>query len=123
MWSTLRSRGMLEIWSVYHEDRLLASNLYILFGSRVTHLFGGSSGEAESRQLMAPHFLHWTMMAEFSARGFETYDFGGVDPVKWPGLTSFKTRFGATVEAFPGTATLVLRPTWYVFYGIARRLR
>jgi lipid II:glycine glycyltransferase (peptidoglycan interpeptide bridge formation enzyme) len=123
MWNRLTSRGMLEIWSAYYGDRLLASNLYILFGSRVTHLFGASSSKVEDRQFMAPHFLHWHMMADFSLRGFTAYDLGGVDPVKWPGLTSFKTRFGAVVETAPGTAVLVQKPLWYFFYRAARRMQ
>ncbi len=54
LWETLSPFGQVEIWSVYNNSKLIASNLYILFGGRVVHLFGAS--DHQERALMAPHF-------------------------------------------------------------------
>lgn len=117
---TLAPEGAVETWSVYHEDDLLATNLYTLFGGRVTHLYAGSA--SKKRNLQAPHFLHWQMMSEFAKRGIKEYDLGKVDPDKLPGLTTFKERFGGVTKKYPGNYKRVLRPTAYKLYTFAKSL-
>jgi len=116
LWETLLGREMLEIWSVYHDGTLLASNLYVLFGGRATHLFGGSS--EKKRNVMAPHFLHWKMMSTFAERGIKEYDLGKVDAQLLPGLTQFKERFCGVTRTYPGNFRYPLRPLWYRAYTL-----
>lgn len=120
IWQTLVPEGQAEIWSAYFNNHLLTSNLYILFGDRVTYLFGAS--DYQRRSLMAPHFLHWQAIREFKERGFGEYDFWGINKKKWPGVTTFKVRFGGEDVTYPGSYKKVERPLWFSLYKTAKRL-
>lgn len=121
LWQTLGAKGEAEVWSAYQDNKLLVSNFYILFGKRVTYLFGGS--DYQQRSLMAPHLLHWQVMQSFKERGFWEYDLGGIDKIRWPGVTTFKTRFGGKIISYPGTYIKVERENWYQLYRIAKKWR
>lgn len=119
LWETLAPAGMLEIWSAYQGSKLLAANLYILFAGRAAYLYGASS--YENRSLMAPHLLHWRVIQEFQKRGFTRYDFWGLDERRFPGVTAFKKKFGGSVQTYPGSYVMVLRPNWYKLYRLVRQ--
>jgi len=119
LWETLRPYKMIEIWSCFDGADLLATNLYILFNGRSTHLFGGTS--SQKRETMAPHFLHYQMMNMYSQRGFLEYDLGKIDPVGLKNLTSFKERFGGKRKEYPGNFRYILKPLWYRMYSLAKR--
>lgn len=121
LWQVMAPTGGLEIWSAYKDNELLSSNLFILFGSRITYLFGASN--YDKRSLMAPHFLHWQLIQEFKKRGFTEYDFWGIDKDSWPGITLFKKRFGGKKKVYPGSYIKVFRPGWYNAYRIVRTIR
>lgn len=86
-----------------------------------TYLHGGSS--YEQRALMAPHLLHWRIIPACRERGMGTYDFGGVDSVRWPGLTRFKQGFGGIAHEYPSAVDYVFKPFVYRLYRLQRRLR
>ncbi len=86
-----------------------------------TYLHGGSS--YESRALMAPYLLHWRIIQAGRERGIVTYDFGGVDSVRWPGLTRFKQGFGGRAHTFPPSVDIIFRPELYHFYRLQRFMR
>jgi lipid II:glycine glycyltransferase (peptidoglycan interpeptide bridge formation enzyme) len=117
LWDVLAPQGMLEIWSAYAKDTLLASNLYVIFASRATHLFGGSNDEHS--EMMAPHYLHWKMMEHYGENGIAEYDLGKVGE-GLTGLTIFKQRFGGSVCSYPGNYVKVLKPLRYFAYRAAR---
>lgn len=85
----------------------------------VTYLHGGSSGE--HREVMASHLLHWEIIRETRRRGFASYDLGGVDEKRWPGVTRFKKGFGGDIVNFPETRDFVFRRGWYALYALRRR--
>jgi len=85
-----------------------------------TYLHGASG--REHRQVMAPHFLHWSIIKEAKERGFKFYDLGGIDEKKWPGLTRFKLGFGGKRVEYPASIDLIYRPAWYWVYKLARNI-
>lgn len=119
LWDTLRPHSMVEIWSCSQGNDLLASNMYILFGSKVTHLFGGTSNQ--KRETMAPHYLHLYMMDTYARRGYTDYDMGKIDPVRLKNLTEFKERFGGSRKTYPGNFRYIIKPLWYRLYSLAKR--
>lgn len=84
-----------------------------------TYIHGASSHSC--RAVMAPHLLHWRIIQEAKRRGFSWYDFGGIDPARWPGVTRFKERFGGSRLQYPPTVDIVYRPLWYRMYQLKRR--
>lgn len=86
-----------------------------------TYLHGASSGT--SKEVMAPHLLHWRIMQEAKRRGFHYYDLWGIDDRRWPGLTRFKIGFGGEKFEYPESFDIVYRPLLYYLYKLARRIR
>lgn len=119
LWETLEPEGMIEIWGAYVSGKLITSNLYIIFGNRVTYLFGAS--DYIRRSYMAPHLMHWNAIKEFKKRGFTEYDFWGLDEKKFAGVTTFKKRFGGKEISYPGPYIKTERFIWYQLYKLARK--
>lgn len=105
----------------FHGEPVAAAvmNCYRPSGT-ATYLHGGSN--RSRRALMAPYLLHWRIMQYVRASGFAVYDFGGVDEVRWPGVTRFKRGFGGSRYAFPPSVDYVFRRIPYAFYRLRRRL-
>lgn len=86
-----------------------------------TYLHGGSTGER--REVMAPHLLHWCIIQYCREQGITTYDFGGIDGARWPGLSRFKAGFGGREHCYPPSADYVFRPWLYALYRLQHRVR
>ena len=112
-----------ELFLAEHRGGALAAALvnFYLPSKTATYLHGGSS--REHRSLMAPHLLHWRIMQAVRARGFQTYDFGGTDFLRWPGVTRFKQGFGGRRHEFPPSVDYVFRPVLYHPYRFQHLLR
>ena len=95
-------------------------NCYRPSGTAV-YLHGGSS--REHRALMAPHLLHWRVIQYLKERSFTAYDLGGIDEVRWSGITRFKRGFGGGPHQFPPSSDYVFRPYAYAMYRLQHRLR
>lgn len=95
-------------------------NCYIPSGTAV-YLHGASS--RRHRAAMAPHLLHWHIIRHLRSAGLGTYDFGGVDEVRWPGLTRFKRGFGGRVHAFPPSIDVPFRALAYRLYRLQHSFR
>ncbi|MDP3727142.1 MAG: peptidoglycan bridge formation glycyltransferase FemA/FemB family protein [bacterium] len=95
-------------------------NCYRPSGTAV-YLHGGSS--RSHRAAMAPHFLHWHIIQYLRHAGFIQYDLGGVDAVRWPGVTRFKRGFGGRVHAFPPAVDIPFRALGYRLYRLQHSLR
>lgn len=103
-------------------DALAAAMVNFYLPSKTaTYLHGGSS--RAHRSLMAPHLLHWRIIQWCRERGFDTYDLGGIDQERWPGVTRFKLGFGGREVTYPPSADYVYRPFLYPFYQLQHRLR
>lgn len=110
-----------QLWFAEHKSNLAAAaiiNTYRPSGV-ATYLHGASY--YEMRELMAPYLLHWEIIREAMRRGFVSYDLGGIDEQRWPGLTRFKKGFGGDIVDFPETRDFVFRKGWYALYALRRR--
>ncbi len=109
-----------ELKIVYSNDTPLAAAIIGYFGDTATYLHGASS--QEYRNLMSPYFLHWEIIKEVKKLGYKFYDLGGIDEVKWPGVTRFKKGFGGFEINYPGTFDLPINKLWYTIYNLARKI-
>ena len=121
LWETLGREDMIEIWGAYVSGKLISSNLYIIFGNRITYLFGAS--DYIRRSYMAPHLMHWSAIREFKEKGFTEYDFWGLDEKKFRGVSTFKKRFNGKEIFYPGSFIKTERFVWYQLYKLARKWR
>jgi len=83
----------------------LATGLWLGFGDTLTYLHGGSS--REEKQVMAPYALHWQMMQWAKNRGYQIYDWWGIEKpgsvFHFGGVSRFKRGFGGAELEFAGT--------------------
>ena len=91
----------------------------MFFSGRVTYVHGGSL--QTHKETMAPYALHWAIMRDAKARGCNEYDMGGVDDVRWPGLTRFKRGFGGTEEVYDNAMDAPVGAMRYALYTSIKR--
>lgn len=110
-----------KIFFAEYNGRVLAAAFINFYtpSSTATYLHGASSGE--HRGVMAPHLLQWRVMEFARSHGFHSYDFGGIDEEKWPGLTRFKKGFGGERKEYPESVDVIYRPAWYCLYQRASK--
>lgn len=109
-----------ELFFAVHEGRIAASLLVNFYKGKVTYLHGAS--HYGLRSLMAPYLLQWHLIREARLSGASLYDFGGIDEVRWPGVTRFKKGFGGERTIYPQAFDIVLRPQLYFLYRSARSI-
>ncbi len=112
-----------QLWLAEYGGEIVAAAIVNFFRpeAKTTYLHGASAGEA--REVMAPHLLHWEIIRAVKFRGFGSYDFGGIDEEKWPGLTRFKKGFGGDMVNFPDARDFVFRKALYWLYSFQHRIR
>lgn len=103
------------------DGETIAAGLFSFYGDKVTYLHGASAHKF--RQFMAPYLLQWTLIKKAKESGYKYYDFYGIDALKWPGVTRFKTGFGGFTVSYAGTQDIILNPLVYNLYNILRRIR
>lgn len=115
---------------VYFENKPLAAGIFLGFNNTFTYLHGASSNE--NRDLMAPYFLHWQIIKYAKAKGFNHYDWGGINPddekdfnykKSWEGITRFKKGFGGSLLKTPGTFDVILNHKAYKVFKFIKKLR
>lgn len=104
-------RQMMEVLAAKHEGRVISVGIFIHDG-RGIHFKSGAS-LAEFHHLRPNNLLHWHVISQSAARGFESYDLGGKGLAS---IDTFKESFGPRSYA---TTTL-----WRAgsLVGLARRL-
>ncbi|MBI2057626.1 MAG: peptidoglycan bridge formation glycyltransferase FemA/FemB family protein [Candidatus Yanofskybacteria bacterium] len=103
----------------YYKDKPVAGLILLTYKNTAYYLHGAS--DYDYRSYMAPHKLHWEVIKELKALGFELYDFWGIDANKWPGVTRFKLGWGGKVVEHPGSFDLSLSWFWFLAYKMARK--
>lgn len=103
-----------------YKNKIVAAHLLVEFGNTLYYLHGGS--DYKERALMAPYFLHWKEICWAKEKGLKYFDFWGIDEKKWPGLTSFKKRFGGEEIVYPQGVEFSFQREWYFLYKIIQRL-
>ena len=104
-----------------YREKAAAVAMVNFYQGTATYLHGAS--HYELRNVMASHALHWGIMNAAKARGCHTYDLGGIDEARWPGLTRFKQGFGGELVTFPPAADVIFRPFLYRLYRLHRAIR
>jgi hypothetical protein len=105
----LAERGNLVITTVSDDhEQALVRHAYVAARGRGFMLYSGSvldqSGDSGVRNLIgrANRYLHWHDIRLFKERGFDLYDFGGLDVTgrseKTTGIARFKQGFGGEVR-------------------------
>lgn len=69
-------KPFVELWGAEYAGELLAINLVLFWGERMTYLHAASS--SKHRDVMAPAFLQWHVLNEAKRRGYKAYDLWGI---------------------------------------------
>lgn len=108
------------LFSAKFKEKTIAVNILVFFGKRATYLHGGAN--YKYRKVMAPHLLQWDQIKEAKKRGFEEYDFWGIDEEKWPGLTRFKKSFNGEEFKYPEGRDFIFKNFWYKVYKFIKEI-
>jgi len=111
----------LKLFFAEYKGKPVAAGIFSFFGDTVAYLHGGSANEL--RNIMTPFALQWHAIRSAKSLGFRFYDFHGIDPEKYPGVTRFKRGFGGEEKHYPGTFDLVYDEGWYSIYKMIRKVR
>lgn len=112
--------GMIKVFSAEYDNKIIAANLILFFNNKAIYLHGAS--DYNYRNLMAPFLLQWHSITYAKNKGFDYYDFWGIDGKKWPGVTRFKKGFSGEEINYPGSYNLIFRPIWYKIYELGRKV-
>jgi len=116
LYTTLASKGCVELFIAEHEGTPLAAILVSFYGQVATYLHGASGNE--KRELMPSHALQWEAIKEAKRRNCRIYDFWGIAPSddkkhSWAGITRFKKSFGGEVVSFDGIYDIAFNKHYY----------
>ena len=124
MWDALVPRGYMRLVLTYHEEKPIAGAIAYLFGDKAMYTYGASSNA--SRNVMPNHLMQWTMIQWAHESGCKWYDFRGVSPrgdaldEHLAGLNRFKEGFSPRFVEYIGEYDMVLSPTLYWLWNVAR---
>jgi lipid II:glycine glycyltransferase (peptidoglycan interpeptide bridge formation enzyme) len=124
MVSLLSSGRKISLFFAEHQGRRLATALVVYFGRTATYFFGGSL--ALHRDAMAPYLLHFEIMRNARARGYEWYDLWGIAPEnepdhEWSNISIFKRKFGGVESNLVPTLDHVFDRAAYNHYAATTR--
>ncbi len=124
MWDILAPSGYMKLAIAFFEDRPLSAVLIYKFGNKAWYTYGASSNQ--DRNVMPNHLIQWRMIRQALADGCKWYDFRGVSPktgdgdAHLEGLNRFKEGFNPRFVEYIGEFDLVLSPSWYWAWNVAR---
>lgn len=115
-----------KLFIATHNNIPLAAAIITLYDDIASYLYGASSNE--SRTVMAPYALHWTIMQWAHSKKATSYDLLAIKPETdkkhpYDGITRFKQQFGGESVHIVGSWDLPLQPTWYSLFKLAEQLR
>ena len=111
-----------ELWLAKYNEKVIVVNILVFFQKRCFYLHAGSDKEL-SRDYKASDFLQWQQIKEAKKRGYEKYNFWGIDEKKWPGVTFFKKGFGGEEFIYPEGRDVVFQNFWYRIYKLLRKIK
>ncbi|MBI3633972.1 MAG: peptidoglycan bridge formation glycyltransferase FemA/FemB family protein [Candidatus Vogelbacteria bacterium] len=108
----------------YYKGEILLINIYVVYGTTVYWLFGGSSNS--ERAVGYTYLAQWEAIKETKRLGLNGYNFGSVTPEdnlyrgyrQWVGFTNFKQRFGGKGLEHGDLYDVVVSKSWYWFYSL-----
>ncbi|HRY52256.1 MAG TPA: peptidoglycan bridge formation glycyltransferase FemA/FemB family protein [Candidatus Portnoybacteria bacterium] len=118
-----------KLFVAEYENKVIAANIVVIFGSRSTYLHGATS--SEHREVMAPHLLQWEQIKYAKAQSCSEYDFWGIyneytkdkRGKSWEGFTRFKRGFGGREVNYVGYFDYPLSEFWYFVYRLVQKFR
>ncbi len=125
MWDCLAPAGYIRVVLTYYEGKPIAGAIAYLFGDKAMYTYGASSNE--HRNVMPNHLMQWEMIKWAHSSGCKWYDFRGVSPKRdgdeddhLQGLNRFKEGFSPRFVEYIGEYDMVLSPSWYWLWNVAR---
>ncbi len=118
---TLKEPIKTDLLIAYDKETPVAGAIVMRHADTGYYLHGAS--DHNFRNLMAPYALHWEISKQLKSQGAISYDFWGIDPELWPGVTRFKLGFGGQTVEYPGAFDLPISKFWYFVYNLARKIR
>ena len=67
--------------------------------------------------------MHWEIIMWAKSKGYEFYDFWGIDANEWSGVSKFKLGFGGRAVEYPGSFDMPISGFWYFVYRLIRKFR
>lgn len=111
----------IKIFLASYHGEVIAAALVSFYGNKATYLHGASDNKW--RNLMAPHLLQWEIIKVAKKKGYQFYDFYGIDEKKWPGVTRFKLGFSKKIINYAGTYDIIFRSMMYRIYMVVKFLK
>ena len=124
MWHALVPPGFMRLVMTYYEGVAVAGAVAYLFGDKAMYTYGASSNA--HRNVMPNHLMQLTIIEWAKASGCKWYDFRGVSPRKGAGddhlegLNRFKEGFSPRFVEYMGEYDMVLSPSLYWLWNVAR---
>jgi len=119
---------ILKLYVAEYEGKIIAANLFLLFGRTATYMHGASDNA--HRDVMAPYLLQWQSILDAKRDGCTKYDFGGIKTINsgdqsWEGITKFKTGFTPETKTvqFPGCYDIIVKPARYNLYRALQQIK
>jgi hypothetical protein len=88
----LNKRGMLNVYRVESDNKIVAGICIARHGFSATYLVGWLN--TEGRKISANHFLLWNALMEERSKGVREFDMGGIDEYGQPSISDFKLGVG-----------------------------
>ena len=110
-----------SLWIAQYQNTSLAASIVLQDRSNAYYLHGAS--DHSYRHLMAPYALHWEIAKNYKLKTISSYDFWGIDSVRWPGVTRFKLGWGGRTVEYPGAFDLVISSFWTTLYNLKNSVR
>lgn len=119
----LGENHLAELVVAKYDNQVIAANIMISIGDWQVYFYGAS--DYQYRNKMAPYLLQWQAVLNAKISGAKYYDFWGIDDLKWPGITRFKTGFDQTSEPtnYIGAWDEVYRGLWYNIYKFLKKMQ
>ncbi len=111
-----------DIYIAYYEGHPVAGILPIIYGNKVTYLYGASSNSY--RNVMATYLIQWEIIKLALDRKCDIYDFRGVsmDQGESGGLYRFKKGFGADFIELIGEIYIPFKPVKFKIFKLAKKI-
>ena len=95
----LQKLNRLIISETWLNNKKICTHVYLHDTQQVLllHSYHSSTNFDSNTRGYANKFLHWNDILTFKKQGFTTFDFGGINFEKHPGITRFKLSFGGEV--------------------------
>lgn len=109
-----------------YNQKILAIDLIIVYGTIANYVFGGSCNEERNR--MPTYLAQWKAICYAKQLGCVDYNFGGIAIENniykgWDGLTLFKRKFGGREIIHSDFFDIVANPILYLLYNLRKRIK